>query len=74
MFDQEELNTAVKIWLDYKDKDRFDEEEAKKVTGARITIREALRSGCILLNPNEFDSDSETECYNAIQKAKGARY
>lgn len=44
---------AVKIWLNYIDKDIYSEEEGINLINARITIREALRSGYSLINLDE---------------------
>ena len=41
---------AVKTWLNYTDKDIYSEEEGINLINARITIREALRSGYSLIN------------------------
>lgn len=41
---------AVKTWLNYTDKDIYSEEECINLINARITIREALRSGYSLIN------------------------
>lgn len=41
---------AVQIWLNYTDKDIYSEEEGINLINARITIREALRSGYSLIN------------------------
>lgn len=73
MISQKEINEAVEIWLNYKDSDRYNDADAKKLCWARITIREALRQGCVIINPSEFDSSSEKECYTAIHKAKEGR-
>lgn len=44
---------AVQIWLNYADKDIYSEEEGINLINARITIREALRSGYSLINLDE---------------------
>ena len=44
---------AVQIWLNYTDKDIYSEEEGINLINARITIREALRSGYLLINLDE---------------------
>lgn len=70
MITQKEINEAIQIWIDYKDTDRYNEEKAKKLCWARITIREALRQGCIMLNPNNYNINSATDCYTAIHNAR----
>ena len=47
------INEAVNTWLSYEDSDRYDEEKSRKVIEARITIREALRSGYTLCRVDE---------------------
>lgn len=44
---------AVQTWLNYTDKDIYSEEEGINLINARITIREALRSGYSLINLDE---------------------
>jgi hypothetical protein len=44
---------AVQTWLNYTDKDIYSEEEGINLINARITIREALRSGFSLINLDE---------------------
>lgn len=48
-----ELKEAIDTWLSYEDSDRYDEDKVKKVIEARITIREALRSGYTLCKVDE---------------------
>ena len=73
MITQKEINEAVKVWLDYKDSDRYNDENAKKLCWARITIREALRQGCVIINPHEFNYNSATCCFTAIRNAMEER-
>ena len=69
MISQQELNNAIAIWLDYEDSNKYDDEKARACMRARITVREALRSGCIILNPEEFNRDSAAACFVAVNKA-----
>lgn len=64
-----EINEAVRTWLNYEDSDRYDEDKTREVINARITIREALRSGCIILDPRTFRASSATECFTAVRNA-----
>lgn len=73
MIPQTEINEAVKIWLDYQDSDRYNENDAKKLCWARITVREALRQGCVIINPHEFDYKSADACFTAIKDAMEER-
>ena len=73
MIPQKEINEAVEIWLNYKDSDRYNDTDAKKLCWARITIREALRQGCIIINPHEFNYNSATCCFTAIRNAMEER-
>ena len=69
-----ELHEAVNVWLNYKDSDKYNEEKAMEVVKARITIREALRRGCVIIDTETFNSDSATECFTAIHNAKEDRH
>lgn len=69
MLSRKEINDAVKTWLSYADSDKYDEDKAREVIKARITIREALRSGCIILDPRTFRASSATECFTAVRNA-----
>lgn len=44
---------AVQTWLNYTDKNIYSEEEGINLINARITIREALRSGYSLIDLDE---------------------
>lgn len=69
MAKQDELENAVKTWLDYEDSDRYDEDKTIELINARIVIRESLRNGAILLDTKGFNTESATECYTAVNKA-----
>ena len=69
----DEVNKAIRTWLDYEDTDKYDEDKVMEVIYARITVREALRSGALIIDPKSFDTNSATECFTAIQKAKEER-
>lgn len=47
---QNEVNEAVGIWLNYDDSDFYNDDAARKLIKARITVREALRSGFRLID------------------------
>lgn len=70
MITQQEVNEAIKTWLDYKDDDRYNEDAVRKLCWARITIREAFRQGYIMLNPNNYNVKSATDCQTAINDAR----
>ena len=70
MITQTEVNEAIKTWLDYKNDDRYNEDAVKKLWWARITIREAFRQGYIMLNPNDYNIKSATDCQTAINNAR----
>ena len=65
----DEVNKAIRTWLDYEDTDKYDEDKVLDVIHARITVREALRSGALIIDPKSFDTNSATECFTAIHKA-----
>ena len=70
MITQKEIEEAIQTWLDYQDSDIYDEEKTKKLIWARITIREGFRQGYIMINPNNFNSESATECFTAVRNAR----
>ena len=69
----DEVNKAIHTWLEYEDSNKYDEDKVLDVIHARITVREAFRSGALLIDPKSFDTNSATECYTAIQRAKEER-
>lgn len=42
------IKDAVETWVTYKDSNYYDEDKAKKVIDARLTIKNALSEGYIL--------------------------
>lgn len=65
----DEVNKAIHTWLEYEDSNKYDEDKVLDVIHARITVREALRSGALIIDPKSFDTNSATECFTAIHKA-----
>lgn len=66
----DEINEAIEIWINYEDSNRYDEDKVMRVIVARLKIKKALQKGYRLIDLNGFDTDSEKECYEAIQKLK----
>lgn len=46
---EQEIRKAVDTWLNYEDSDRYDEDKARGVIAARLTIKQALKDGYHLI-------------------------
>ena len=66
----QELKEAIEIWINYEDSNRYDEDKVMRVIVARLKIKKALQEGYRLIDLNGFNTESEKECYEAIQKLK----
>lgn len=66
------IKEAIDTWLSYEDSDRYDEEKVRNVIEARITIKEALRSGYTLCKVDEAMGKMERglqSCFNKVHCA-----
>lgn len=70
MITQKEVEKAIDVWVNYQDSDQYDEDKARELINARITLREAFKEGYIMINPKNFNSESATECFTAVRNAR----